>query len=75
MNTVNTSLVRLNSPFHSVSSISAWGGGGGVRYLFGDDKMPYVEREGTWYYFGYSPESREYRLIATSKIDLMENKP
>lgn len=55
--------------FHSISSILTWAGSTLAMYLDGDKSLPYVEKSGTWYYFGLYPE-REYRLVCTATKDI-----
>ena len=58
--------------FYSCSSISAWAGReNGIKYLMGDECMPYVENNGLYYYFGCG-EGRAYNLLCMSSCDLGE---
>lgn len=62
---------ELNKTFYAVTSIASWSKSD-VRYLDGDRNMPYAERGGVWYYFGYDGGRKSYYLIATSRFDLAE---
>jgi len=57
--------------FLSVTSICAWAGSNnGLQFLGGDNDLPYIGKDGLYYYFGlYMPE-REYRLIMVSSSDI-----
>ena len=58
--------------FFSCSSISAWAGKqNGLHFLDGDKLLPYVEKEGLFYYFG-SQDDGAYNLIMTSSKDIGE---
>ena len=59
--------------FYSVTSICNWAGArNGIQFLQGDVELPYVEKDGLFYYFGnYGPQtSHEYRLVCTANKDL-----
>jgi hypothetical protein len=65
--------IKAKEVFYSVTSISNWAGTeNGVLFLDGDDKMPYVERDGMFYYYGLD-NTHVYHLIATSSRDLGAN--
>lgn len=59
--------------FHSLSSICTWAGKpqewDSINFLGVKDELPYIEKDGVWYYFGLYPE-REYRLVCTANKDL-----
>lgn len=59
--------------FHSLSSICTWAGKpqewDSIGILDNDNELPYIEKDGVWYYFGLYPE-REYRLVCTAMNDL-----
>ena len=62
-----------NVVFTSCSSISAWAGrNNGIKYLGGDKDMPFIEKDGSWYYFSKSADG--YRLIMSATFNLNEEK-
>lgn len=59
--------------FYSVTSICNWAGTiNGIQFLEGNKDLPYVERQGLYYYFGdYGVKpSHEYRLVCTATKDI-----
>jgi hypothetical protein len=60
--------------FYSVTSIAGWAGmKNNVLYLFGDESLPYVEKDDVYYYFGRLFGTHEYSLITWSTRDIGEN--
>jgi hypothetical protein len=60
--------------FQSVSSIISWSGGSQIRYVGNDNNMPYVEKQGTFYYFARQSQSEPYRLVMESSRNVMAEK-
>lgn len=58
--------------FYSVSSIVKWASTFRIDFLDGDKDLPYVEKQGLYYYFGDygAAPSHEYRLVCTADKDL-----
>lgn len=64
-----------NLVFYSITSICTWAGTkNGILFLEGDETMPYILRDGIYYYFGQYGEKpeHEYRLVGMTNRDLGE---
>lgn len=55
--------------FPSITSIIAWAKSG-IRYLDGEEKLPYVLKDGLYNYFTFTDGA--YYLFATSVKDLQD---
>lgn len=57
----------MNKTYPSITSLNRLGN---VRLMFGDEALPYVEREGQYYYFVQI--DKDYHLVMTSSKDLQQ---
>ena len=57
----------MNKTYPSITSLNRLGN---VRLMFGDTAMPYVERDGQYYYFVQI--EKDYHLVMTSSKDLQQ---
>jgi len=56
----------------SVSSIEGWAGNNNIQYIDGDDKMPFIWKNGLYNYFAF--DGTHYVLIMTSIESLNEKR-
>ena len=62
-----------NLTLPSCTSISAWAGKtNDIKYLGGNEEIPFIEKDGVWYYFQKIADG--YRLIMSATSNLNEEK-
>lgn len=57
----------MNTVYHSITSLNRLGS---VQLIDGDTSLPYVERDGQYYYFALI--GKDYHLIMTYSKDLQQ---
>lgn len=56
--------------YQSITSIMQWAGTRVIQYVGGDSSLPYVYKDGMYYYFEQTEQG--YEMIMTSLWDLNE---
>ncbi len=57
--------------FQNVGSIAVWAGHNDVRFVDGDNNMPYVQVQGVYYYFVRPNNRVPYTYVMSSLRDLV----